>query len=171
MPGWSRPAGTLPGIRLPSGRSSSGAMHRPGGTARPRMSGSAKRSLCNFDEPSPMSLWHLSASSQAQADSLYALLDQRDGLRDSCAAVRRRFSAIGAAFLGRWISAHTSRVSGGLRDLHEGEYTGPIRVGEQIRDLQKSQKGGVIVGKTVGHGWCCLLMCPPVAGCTRFIGH
>jgi len=96
--------------------------------------------VVKFDEPIPMSLWHLSAYSQAQADSLYALLirgmDFEILVQQFAGGLNDRGGFLGTVD----IRTYVPRVRESLRDLHEGEYTGPIRVGDKYVIYKRVKK-------------------------------
>lgn len=96
--------------------------------------------VVQFDDPILMSLSSLSAYNQSQADSLYALLkrgtDFEALVQQFAAGSHERGGSLGMVD----IRTYAPRVREALRDLREGEYTNPIRVGDKYVIYKRVKK-------------------------------
>jgi TonB family protein len=96
--------------------------------------------VVQFDDPILMSLSRLSAFSQSQADSLYALLEKGTDF-DTLVRLFGAGSDERSGFFGTVdIRTFSPRVREALRDLHEGEFTHPIRTGNSYVIYKRLKK-------------------------------
>ncbi len=96
--------------------------------------------VVQFDDPILMSLSHLSAYSQSQADSLYALLVRGTEFE----TLVQQFAATSherGGFLGTVdIRTYAPRIREALKDLREGEFTRPLRMGDKYEIYKRVKK-------------------------------
>lgn len=96
--------------------------------------------VVQFDDPILMPLSHLSAFSQSQADSLYDLLtrgvDFETLVQHYAAASRERGGFLGTVD----IRTYAPRIREALKDLHQGEFTRPLRLGDKFEIFKRVKK-------------------------------
>ena len=96
--------------------------------------------VVQFDDPILMSLSHLSAFSQSQADSLYSLLmngvEFETLVEQFAMASRERGGFLGSVD----IRTYAPRIREALKDLREGQFTHPLRLGDKYEIYKRVKK-------------------------------